>query len=187
MSKINQDFNPNAVIEQLKHTMKTTSIYKHTIDWESLQELLIKNDQALKQLAAMQDTGGEPNMVNYNPANGTFTFMDCSIESPKGRRSWCYDAAARKARKNHPPTNDVETWCKKNDLQLLDKNDYIWLQSLLDIDLKTSSWIHTPADIRRLGGALFGDKRYNTVFIYHNGAESYYASRGFRTKFILKT
>src|SRR5690606_1168440 len=94
MSKINQDFNPNAVIEQLKHTMKTTSIYKHTIDWESLQELLIKNDQALKQLAAMQDTGGEPNMVNYNPANGTFTFMDCSIESPKGRRSWCYDAAA---------------------------------------------------------------------------------------------
>src|SRR5690606_24481597 len=123
---------------------------------------------------------GEPDVVNYDKNADEYAFYDCSAESPKGRRSICYDREALEARKEHKPANSAIDMASAMDIELLDEEQYRSLQQLGNFDTKTSSWIITPPDIRKLGGALFCDRRYNTVFVYHNGADSYYAARGFR-------
>lgn len=147
-----------------------------------VKDKLSSNPKALSAIVKMHETDGAPNVVHYDKKSGLYTIMDCSLESPKGRRSWCYDQQALEERKEHKPQNAALNWCTENNLTMLDEADYRYLQSLINIDLKTSTWLLTPEPIRALGGAIFGDKRYNQVFIYHNGASSYYASRGVRTK-----
>jgi hypothetical protein len=128
----------------------------------------------------MERTGGEPDVVDFDNATGEFIYFDCSAESPKGRRSICYDRAALESRKEFKPENSAVEMAAAMGIELLTEEQYRNLQMLGNFDTKTSSWIVTPAEIRKLGGALFCDRRYNTVFVYHNGAESYYAARGFR-------
>lgn len=131
-------------------------------------------------LSEMERTGGEPDVVGYDKKAGEFIFYDCSAESPKGRRSVCYDRKALDSRKEHKPANDAESMAEAMDVELLTEDEYRELQKLGEFDLRTSSWVQTPAAIRKLGGAIFCDRRYDTVFVYHNGAESYYGARGFR-------
>jgi hypothetical protein len=128
----------------------------------------------------MEDTGGEPDVIGRDDASGRLTFCDCAAESPVGRRSLCYDAQALDARKEHKPQGSAVGLAEAMGILLPDEAQYRALQALGDFDTKTSSWIATPADVRALGGALFGDRRYGRVFVYHNGAQSYYAARGFR-------
>ena len=135
---------------------------------------------ALAALAWMEETGGQPDVVGQDAATGAFHFVDCAPESPAGRRSLCYDEPARLARKDAPPAGSAWGRCAEHGLRLLSEAEYRHLQSLAPCDLKTSSWLDTPAPVRALGGALFGDCRYGTVFVYHNGVQSYYAARGFR-------
>ncbi|NCI51414.1 DUF4256 domain-containing protein [Sediminibacterium roseum] len=148
------------------------------IKWENVEAKLTEGQ--LWSLEEMEATGGEPDVVDYDKKNDTYLFFDCSAESPKGRRSLCYDRAALNARKEHKPANSIKDMAEEMGIELLNEEQYRFLQTLGKFDTKTSSWIETPAAIRKLGGALFGDCRYDHVFIYHNGADSYYAARGFR-------
>ncbi|MFN8356095.1 MAG: DUF4256 domain-containing protein [Spirosomataceae bacterium] len=150
------------------------------IEWLKVQARLMANPTKLWSLDDMESTGGEPDVVGYDPQTDEYIFMDCSAESPKGRRSYCYDRAALDARKEHKPENCVIEVAAAMGIELLTEAEYRTLQQLGNFDLKTSSWVKTPTNIRTLGGALFCDRRYDTVFVYHNGAESYYAARGFR-------
>lgn len=150
-------------------------------DWNQIRARLEANPDKLAALQAMEDSGGEPDVVRVSPG-GEVSFFDCSEESPLGRRSLCYDQPALKSRKEHPPKGSAFSVAKEMGIELLTEEDYRFLQSIGEFDLKTSSWLSTPADVRALGGAIFGDRRYGRVFIFHNGAESYYASRGFRAK-----
>ncbi len=137
-------------------------------------------DEKLWSLEEMESTGGEPDVVDFDKKTGEYIFYDCSAESPKGRRSICYDHEALEKRKEHKPGNSAVEMAADMGIELLTEEQYRELQKLGNFDTKTSSWIKTPVEIRKLGGALFCDRRYNTVFVYHNGAESYYAARGFR-------
>jgi hypothetical protein len=150
------------------------------LDWVKVQEKL--NNQPIKiwSLYQMELTGGEPEVVFYDKNTNEFVFFDCSAESPSGRRSLCYDHQALEARKEHKPENSALNLANEIGMEILSENEYRELQKLGNFDTKTSSWIKTPSEIRALGGALFADFRYNTTFIYHNGAQSYYGSRGFR-------
>jgi hypothetical protein len=148
--------------------------------WTDVRARLERNPSVLKTLQAMESTGGEPDVVGYSPETRRYTFCDCSAESPIGRRSVCYDQAALKSRKEHQPLTSAVEMAATLGVDLLTIEAYRELQELGDFDTKTSSWLKTPTDIRSLGGALFGDKRYGKVFVYHNGAQSYYAVRGFR-------
>lgn len=150
------------------------------IEWTRVAEKLKSSPAKLWSLNQMEKTGGEPDVVGYDKKKGEYFFMDCSVESPKGRRSVCYDHEALKARKEHKPENSAVQMATAMGIELLTEEHYRTLQKLGPFDAKTSSWIITPAAIRKLDGALFGDFRYGTVFIYHNGAQSYYAARGFR-------
>lgn len=150
------------------------------MQWADVQARLEKQPEKLWSLQQMEDTGGEPDVISYDKKTGEFTFCDCSAESPKGRRSLCYDAAALASRKEHKPADSALNLAAEMGIELLNEEEYRVLQQLGNFDLKTSSWLQTPPAIRKLGGAIFGDRRYDTVFIYHNGAESYYAARGFR-------
>ena len=150
------------------------------LDWPKVQAKL--SPDKLAALHQMEITGGEPDVVGYDKMDDVFIFMDCAAESPKGRRSICYDKAALDARKENKPADSAMNMAAKMGVELLTEEEYRSSQELEAFDLKTSSWILTPTDIRKLGGALFCDRRYNTVFTYHNGAESYYAARGFRAK-----
>lgn len=152
------------------------------INWSDVEARLLAHPKKLEILERMEDSGGEPDVVSFDEKTGEYVFFDCSLESPSGRRSLCYDRAALEKRKENKPKSSVEDMAREIGIELLDEADYRYLQTLGDFDLKTSSWIETPASIRKLGGALFGDKRYETVFFYHNGADSYYAARGFRGK-----
>lgn len=157
------------------------NMHRHTgIDWVNVQARLTQQTDKLYSLSEMENTGGEPDVVAFDKKTGTFTFYDCAAESPKGRRSFCYDRAALNARKENKPKNAALDMAAEMGIDMLDEVAYRYLQTLGDFDTKTSSWIITPDNIRNLGGALFGDCRYKTVFIYHNGADSYYAARGFR-------
>lgn len=170
--------------EKLLSTLKTRfekNKNRHkNIKWESVQAKLESSPAKLWSLNEMEITGGEPDVVDYNKKTGAYIFYDCSAESPTGRRSFCYDAEALKSRKEHKPKNSAVAMASAMGIELLTEEQYRALQELGAYDLKTSSWIQTPPAIRKLGGALFCDRRYDHVFVYHNGAESYYASRGFR-------
>lgn len=150
------------------------------LHWSKIQAKLEANPKKLWSLSEMERTGGEPDVVGYNKSNGQYIFYDCSAESPKGRRSLCYDREALYTRKEHRPENSAIDMANDMGIELLSEEQYRELQKLGNFDTKTSSWVKTPFDIRKLGGALFCDRRYDTVFTYHNGAESYYAARGFR-------
>ncbi len=150
------------------------------IEWTKVQARLEKNIEKLWSLNEMERTGGEPDVVGYDKKTGEFIFYDCSAESPKGRRSLCYDAKALASRKEYKPKDSAVNMATTIGIELLTEEQYRELQKLGEFDLKTSSWVKTPSDIRKLGGAIFCDRRYDKVFTYHNGAESYYAARGFR-------
>lgn len=150
------------------------------LGWTEIQAKLEANPEKLWVLDEMEITGGEPDVVAYDKKTGEYVFYDCSVESPKGRRSVCYDHEALEARKEHKPGNSAKGMAADMGIELLTEEQYRELQQFGKFDTKTSSWLETPTDIRKLGGAIFGDYRYDTVFFYHNGAESYYAARGFR-------
>jgi len=150
------------------------------LEWAKVQARLEVNTEKLRSLNEMESTGGEPDVVGHDKTTGEYIFYDCSAESPKGRRSVCYDGKALESRKEHKPKNSAIDMAAAMGIELLTEEQYLELQKLGNFDTRTSSWITTPADIRKLGGALFADYRYGNVFVYHNGAESYYAARGFR-------
>lgn len=150
------------------------------LEWTNVQAKLEANAQKLWSLNEMEQTGGEPDVVEYEKNTGEYIFYDCSAESPGGRRSFCYDREALEERKEHKPKNNAVDMAAAMGIELLTEEQYRALQGLGSFDTKTSSWVKTPAGIRKLGGALFCDRRYNSVFVYHNGASSYYAARGFR-------
>lgn len=150
------------------------------VSWADVQLRLESNRQALAAVGAMEDTGGEPDVIGTPDPAGRVTFVDCSAETPSGRRSLCYDGAALTARRHNTPKGSALDLAATMGVQLLDEDEYRTLQLLGEFDSRTSSWIRTPTDVRARGGALFCDRRYGRVFVYHNGAESYYAARGFR-------
>jgi hypothetical protein len=170
--------------ERLLLTLKTRfekNMNRHEgLDWDPVQARLEANPEKLWSINEMEKTGGEPDVVGHEKKTGEYIFYDCSAESPKGRRSICYDREALDARKEHKPKTSAMDMASAMGIELLTEQEYRQLQQLGEFDVKTSSWVKTPANIRKLGGALFCDRRYDTVFVYHNGAESYYAARGFR-------
>lgn len=170
--------------KQLLQTLQTR-FEKHPkrhpgLSWDKVQARLEANAAALESLAAMEASGGEPDVVGKPAKDGRVAFIDCAAESPSKRRSLCYDREALDARKEAKPSGSAVDAAKAMGIELLDEDEYRELQSFGEFDLKTSSWIRTPPEVRDLGGALFGDRRYDRVFTYHNGAQSYYAARGFR-------
>jgi Protein of unknown function (DUF4256) len=170
--------------EELVNTLKTRfekNMNRHKgLEWAKVQARLNANTEKLWSLNEMEGTGGEPDVVGHDKKTDEYIFYDCSAESPKDRRSLCYDHEALEKRKEHKPQDSVINMAADMGIELLTEEQYRELQQLGNFDTKTSSWIKTPAGIRKLGGAIFCDRRYNTVFVYHNGAESYYAARGFR-------
>jgi|SRR5579864_1859230 len=150
------------------------------LEWAKVQAKLEGNAEKLWSLHEMERTGGDPDVVGLDKKTGEYIFYDCSAESPKGRRSICYDREALESRKEHKPEDNAENMAAAMAIELLTEEQYRELQKLGNFDTKTSSWVKTPSDIRKLGGALFCDRRYDTVFVYHNGAECYYAARAFR-------
>jgi hypothetical protein len=158
-----------------------SNMHRHKgLEWIKVLTKLLANPEKLWSLNEMERTGGEPDVVGYDKKTNEFLFYDCAAESPKGRRSICYDHEALEARKEHKPANSAIAMAEDMGITILNEAHYRELQKLEKFDTKTSSWIETPADIRKLGGAIFADYRYGKVFVYHNGAESYYAARGFR-------
>jgi hypothetical protein len=150
------------------------------LEWGKVQARLEANSEKLWSLGEMERTGGEPDVVGFDKKTGEFIFYDCSAESPQGRRSICYDREGLESRKEHQPEGNAIDLAAAMGIELLTEEQYRELQQLGRFDMKTSSWLKTPAEIRKLGGAIFADFRYGTVFVYHNGAQSYYAARGFR-------
>jgi len=186
MSKINnkkKELSPDQA-KELLHTLKARfekNMARHKgIEWTKVEERLVAKAENLWVLDEMEVTGGEPDVVDYDQKTGEYIFYDCSAESPKGRRSICYDLEGLESRKEHQPENNAIDMAAAMGVELLTEEQYRFLQQLGKFDVKTSSWIVTPPEIRKLGGALFGDRRYDHVFIYHNGAQSYYAARAFR-------
>lgn len=169
---------------ELLNTLKTRfekNMKRHSgLDWAKVESKILANAEKLWSLSEMERTGGEPDVVAFDKKSGAYVFFDCATESPAGRRSSCYDQEALNARKENKPKHSAIQMASEMGVEILTENQYRELQQLGQFDLKTSSWVKTPADIRKLGGAIFCDRRYNTVFVYHNGAESYYAARGFR-------
>lgn len=182
----NKTLSPDQTTKLLK-TLKSRFEKKgpKSVSWAKVEEKLTQNPKKIWSLSEMENTGGEPALVDYNKKTDEYIFFDCAPESPKGRRSLCYDRKALDSRKEHKPNDNVLDVAEAIGIDLLTEDEYRWLQELGEFDLKTSSWIQTPESIRKLGGALFCDRRYNNVFTYHNGAESYYAARGFRGKLIV--
>ena len=150
------------------------------LEWAKVQARLEANAKSLWSLSEMERTGGEPDVVGFDKKTGEYIFNDCSAESPKGRRSLCYDREALESRKENKPANNAIDLAAAMGIEVLSEEEYRELQKLGNFDAKTSSWLKTPSEIRKLGGAIFGDYRYGNVFVYHNGAESYYAARAFR-------
>lgn len=170
--------------QELLNVLKTRyekNMKRHKgLDWANVQARLVANPEKLWSLDDMEVSGGEPDVVGYDKMSGEYMFYDCSAESPNGRRSLCYDRKALKSRKEHKPKNSAMDMAAEIGIEILTEEEYRYLQELGEFDLKTSSWVKTPEDIRELGGALYCDRRYNHVFLGHNGAESYYGARGFR-------
>jgi hypothetical protein len=166
--------------ETLKARFEKNRNRHKDIEWASVEAKLKANAEKLWSLHEMEKTGGEPDVIGYDKKTGEYIFYDCSSESPAGRRSFCYDHQALESRKENKPKNNVIDMAAAMGIELLSEEQYREMQKLGKFDTKTSSWVKTPPEIRKLGGALFCDCRYETVFVYHNGAESYYAARGFR-------
>jgi Protein of unknown function (DUF4256) len=169
-----------ALLKTLKTRFEQNTNRHPKLDWDKVQTKLEANSEKLWSLHIMETTGGEPDVVGWDEKTDLYVFYDCAAESPKGRRSLCYDREAWEARKEHKPIDNAVESAHAMGVEILTEEQYRTLQQLGNFDTKTSSWIQTPASIRKLGGALFCDCRYDTVFVYHNGAESYYAARGFR-------
>ncbi len=183
MSPKNKNLSPDLQEELLKalQTRFENNMPRHKgLKWEDVQAKLEARPEKLWSLNEMEETGGEPDVVVFDKKTGEYIFYDCVAESPKGRRSYCYDNVALEARKQHKPKNNAVDVASAMGAELLSEEEYKQLQKLGEFDTKTSSWIKTPDEIRKHGGAIFADRRYNHVFVYHNGAESYYAARGFR-------
>ncbi len=169
-----------SLLRALKARFEKNMSRHKALKWADVQVRLETNAAKLWSLSQMEETGGEPDVVGFDKKADEFVFYDCSAESPKGRRSICFDSEALESRKENKPGGNAVGMAAAMGIELLTEEEYRELQKLGEFDLKTSSWLKTPADIRKLGGALFCDRRYDTVFLYHNGAESYYAARGFR-------
>lgn len=171
-------------VEELLATLRSRfeeNMKRHEVlGWPKVQARLEKHPQKLWSLYEMERTEGEPDVIGHEKNTGEYVFTDCSAESPKGRRGICYDREALESRKEHKPADSAVNLASAMGIELLTEEQYRELQTMGEFDSKTSSWVQTPAKIRKLGGALFCDRRYDTVFVYHNGAESYYAARGFR-------
>lgn len=170
----------NELLNTLKNRFEKNSNRHQNLEWNKIQAKLESNPQKLWSLNEMEKTEGEPDVIDYDQKTDEYIFYDCSAESPKGRRSLCYDRQALESRKEHKPQNNVIDTATAMGIELLTEEEYRKLQQFGNFDTKTSSWIKTPDEIRKLGGALFCDYRYGNVFVYHNGAESYYAARAFR-------
>lgn len=168
------------LFQTLENRFKENMERHPNMGWEYIKNKLEKNPDKLHILNKMEETGGEPDIIGKDPKTNEYIFCDCSPESPNGRRSLCYDDAALESRKQNKPNGSAMGMAKEMGIEMLDEEQYNELQKLGVFDTKTSSWVSTPKDVRNMGGGLFGDKRYGRTFIYHNGAESYYASRGFR-------
>lgn len=171
-----------ALLDTLKTRFEENMQRHEGLEWENIQEKLEANLDKLWSLHEMEATGGEPDVVQYGKESDVYTFYDCSPESPKGRRSVCYDQEALESRKKHKPENSAINMATQMGIELLTEDEYRTLQEIGKFDVKSSSWVKTPSNIRALGGAIFCDCRYDTVFMYHNGADSYYGARGFRGK-----
>lgn len=183
LRKKNKELSPEQrkeLLEALKARFKKNKHRHEDLEWENVAVKLEHDIEKLWSLYEMERTGGEPDIVGYDKEKYEYTFYDCSAESPKGRRSVCYDHEALESRKKHKPEKSAIDMAADMGIELLTEEQYRELQKLGSFDTKTSSWVQTPDKIRKLGGALFCDRRYDTVFVYHNGADSYYASRGFR-------
>jgi hypothetical protein len=170
----------SALLRELKDRFEKNRNRHKDLEWSKIQAKLETNTEKLWSLNEMERTGGEPDVVGHDKKTGEYLFYDCSAESPKGRRSVCYDRKALESRKEHKPATNAIDMAAAMGIELLTEEQYRELQKLGNFDTKTSSWVKTPPEIRKLGGATFCDCRYDTVFLYHNGAESYYAVRGFR-------
>jgi hypothetical protein len=170
----------DGLLETLKARFEAHMPRHARLEWTTVQSRLESNGAKLWSLSEMEQSGGEPDVVGVDTASGEIVFVDCAAQSPKGRRSVCYDREALDARKEHKPKSSAVEMATAMGATLLTVSEYRRLQELGEFDSTTSSWVHTPGKIRELGGALFCDRRYDTVFVYHNGAESYYAARGFR-------
>lgn len=175
-----KDITFKSLLETLENRFEENTTRHPTLNWKEVEKRLIDQPEKLQSLQRMEESGGEPALVNFEIKSAEYFFFDCAKESPKERRSVCYDQKALEKRKENKPKNSAENFAKEIGAELLDEKQYRYLQTLGAFDTKTSSWLKTPEPIRNLGGAIFGDFRFDTVFIYHNGAESYYASRGFR-------
>ncbi|MFJ8516848.1 DUF4256 domain-containing protein [Lysinibacillus xylanilyticus] len=183
MTKKNKDLSleqREEILRTLKARFERNMNRHKDLEWDKVQAKLETNTEKLWSLNEMEGTGGEPDVVGHDKNTGEYIFYDCSVESPKGRRSVCYDREALESRKKHKPENNAIDMATAMGIELLTEEQYRELQKLENFDIKTSSWVKTPANIRKLGGAIFCDYRYETVFVYHNGADSYYAARGFR-------
>jgi hypothetical protein len=180
MKKVLSQTQREELLATLKGRFEKNMARHKGLKWIDVQPRLETNAGKLWSLHEMERTGGEPDIVAYDKKTGSYVFYDCSAESPKVRRSLCYDRAAWESRKENKPESNAFDMAATMGIDLLNEEQYRGLQQLGAFDLKTSSWVQTPADIRKHGGALFCDRRYHTVFLYHNGAESYYAARGFR-------
>lgn len=169
-----------SLLELLEKRFRQNAHRHPTLEWDQWRSVLVKNNACIETAKAMEESGGEPDIVDFNRSENRFGLVDCAKETPKGRRSLCYDRAAWESRKKYKPENNAVDVAREMGLELLTEADYLALQSIESFDTKTSSWIYTPESIRSKGGALFGDHRFGRSFIYHNGAESYYGVRGFR-------
>jgi len=183
MKSSKKELSPDAqeeLLSALKSRFEKNMNRHKGLEWAKVQAKLEANSEKLWSLNEMERTGGEPDIVGHDKTTGEYIYYDCSAESPKGRRSLCYDREALESRKEHKPKNNAMDLAAAIGIELLTEEEYRGLQEFGNFDTKTSSWVKTPADIRKLGGAIFADYRYGHVFVYHNGAESYYAARGFR-------
>ncbi|MBT2583342.1 DUF4256 domain-containing protein [Planococcus sp. ISL-109] len=170
----------NGLLDTLKERFEQNDQRHEKMAWDNVLLKLDENPEKLWYLHQMEETGGEPDVIGYEVETGLFLFCDCAKESPKGRRSVCYDQKALESRKHNKPKTSAVEMAAELGIELLNEEQYRLLQTLDEFDLKTSNWLETPDEIREHGGAIFGDRRYDQVFVYHNGADSYYAARGFR-------
>ena len=183
MHKLKKEFSPEQreeLLRALKARFEKNMNRHKGLEWAKVQAKLEANPEKLQILDEMEITGGEPDVVDHDKKTGEYIFYDCSAESPKDRRSLCYDHEALEKRKEHKPADSAINMATEMGIEILTEEQYRELQKLGKFDMKTSSWVKTPSEIRKLGGAVFCDRRYDTIFLYHNGADSYYAARGFR-------